>query len=90
MITETRVCNGAFSRWMQRRAWGAVTLPLPWKVLVLYWGPPTLRTVSHEWVHVQQAIRWGWFGFWWRYLWGLRLGYDRHPMELEAYERETG
>jgi hypothetical protein len=89
MMVESRRCDGWFSRWMQRRHWTGVTLPTPWMIYVFYWGEPTLRTVRHEWVHVQQARRLGVARFWWSYVVGLlRHGYRAHPMELEAYARE--
>lgn len=86
-----RECHGRFARWMQRRGWGGVTLPVPligWTV-ILAWGPPTPELVRHETAHYRQVLKLGACRWWWRYitLW-LRHGYQKHPMEIEAREAE--
>ena len=86
------VCRGRFAQWMIGRGWTGVTIPLPFLVIVLFWclpgAHPGWKAARHEWVHVQQAQRWGFLGFWARYLWGMRRGYRRNPLEIEAYDRE--
>ncbi len=81
------VCSGRFGTWMRGRRWAGLTLPLPWPWLavVFYWGPPTPGTRVHEAVHVEQIRRLGRLRFIATYLWGLRRGYRRNPLEVEAY-----
>lgn len=44
-------------------------------------------TINHECIHEAQAMECkGWILFYLRYLWlWLRYGYNKHPMEKEAY-----
>lgn len=81
-----RVRTGFFARWMRRRRWTGVTLPLPFRrAVILYWLAPSPETVKHEWAHVAQIERYGFFGVIVRYLWLLaRHGYRNHPHEIEA------
>lgn len=49
----------------------------------------TDRLFRHELEHVYQVQRMGWIKFYFTYLWWLaRLGYKKHPYEIEANERE--
>lgn len=52
-------CRGWMARWMSKRGWGAVTIPGPWCVFILYWigerMPEAYSVVRvHEFVHVAQ------------------------------------
>lgn len=84
---------------MFRRGWAAVTLPLPFVVLIFYWigednglneRPRSLARLPyvrvHEFVHVAQEARYKTcFHFWWAYLSELRRnGYHNNAFELEA------
>jgi hypothetical protein len=69
-VYELAVC-GRFGRWLQRRRWGAFTLPVPFAVFVFYWNtnPPTPFVRIHEFVHVRQDEASPFFlMFWVRYL----------------------
>lgn len=84
-----RNVSGRFARWMRRRHWAGVTLPLPFVTVILYWmaagetwPTPTIRL--HERQHAFQAEMYGWLGFWVRYLWGMRKGYRMNPLEVSA------
>ena len=45
--------------------------------------------LRHEWVHVEQWRRYGFFGFLGRYLWyHFKYGYQRNPFEIEARRAE--
>lgn len=89
-------CPGLFARFMAWLEWGGVCLVLPGLCLVLYWawGPKGSRDLNDvpDWLrrherdgHGGQAKRFGFFGWWRRYITGyLRHGYAKHPMELEA------
>lgn len=52
------------------------------------------QTLKHEAVHAEQFLRWGFWGFWWRYIpgaiWVLvtRRPVSDNPVEREAYDRE--
>lgn len=50
---------------------------------------PTPDNVAHELAHVHQIRRMGLLVYWFRYLFLLfRVGYENHPMEVEAREWE--
>ena len=69
-VYEIAVC-GPFGRWLQRRRWGAFTLPIPFFVFVFYWNtnPPSPFVRTHEFVHVRQDEASPFFlVFWARYL----------------------
>lgn len=63
-VYEFEVSNW-FGRWMWDRGWGGVTEPLPFFHLLVYWVlpgehvDPIVRV--HEFVHVAQSERQGWF-----------------------------
>lgn len=81
--------HGPVARWFRRRHWVGVTLPLPIVTVILYWllddeREPDSTFRTHERRHAFQADRWGWLGFWVRYLWGMRKGYRANPLEVEA------
>lgn len=76
---------GCFARWMRRRGWAGVAIVLPLVTVVLFWLEPSTGERVHEGTHAEQAERWGFVGWWARYLWGMRLGYRRNPLEREAY-----
>src|SRR4051812_36409213 len=82
------VIDGFVGRFMQRLGWAAVTLPMPFITVILYWltAAPLLRV--HEAVHVEQREALGLFGFWYSYLRGALKGYASNPMELAAYAVE--
>jgi hypothetical protein len=45
------------------------------------------RTHAHEYAHVEQWARLGFWRFLWRYLRDLaRFGYKNHPLEREAHD----
>lgn len=84
-----RNVHGLLARWFRRRHWTGLTLPGPFRTVIRYWllddetaPDPVFR--QHELRHAFQADRWGWLGFWARYLWGLRRGYRANPLEVEA------
>jgi hypothetical protein len=54
--------------------------------LTLEWSSRQLdHLIAHELVHVEQFDRWGFFGTYFRYVWGLiRRGYGDNPLEHEA------
>jgi hypothetical protein len=54
--------------------------------MTLEWSPWQLDSlIAHELVHVAQFDRWGFFGTYRRYAWGLiRRGYRDNPLEHEA------
>lgn len=69
---------------------------LPRKALAITYGKyvfckrriPSLYTLRHEFAHSDQYRQYGFFSFLWRY--GVeiaRYGYDRSPLEQEAYQR---
>lgn len=79
-----------FGRWMWNRNWGGLTTPLPWLVLINYWLLPSTHVDPevryHEFMHVKQDERDGWFLLnWIRYAWAGRHGYAKNARELEAY-----
>ena len=44
----------------------------------------------HEFVHVEQIRRVGWFKFYLDYLWqSLRFGYLKNKYEIEAYQKQS-
>jgi hypothetical protein len=44
----------------------------------------------HEWIHVEQVRRLGWWKFYYRYLkYHAKKGYDANPFEMEAYKRQS-
>jgi hypothetical protein len=87
-----RNCRGFIARWFANRGWAAVTLPLPFVTVILYWDwpgevPDWIR--RHERAHASQAQRLTWIGFYWCYLIGLlHQGYRDHWMEVEARAAE--
>jgi hypothetical protein len=82
--------GGPVGRWFLKRGWAGVTLNLPFRrAVILYWSFPSALTRVHEFVHVEQGRRWGFWGFYGRYALGLRHGYRRNPLECEAYDVQT-
>jgi len=83
--------GGPIGRWMQRKGWGAFTLPLPVLTLILYWNTPEpspgIRV--HEFVHVYQTEPFFFITAWYRYLVQLAFyGYRNNRYEQEAYQIE--
>jgi hypothetical protein len=74
------IARGRFASWMHARGWNAVTIG--WTVV--YWVPPSLRTVFHEERHVWQVMHWGVllpFAYGWAL---LVAGYRDNPFEVDA------
>lgn len=46
--------------------------------------PVSDRLLRHERIHVEQYTRYGTLGFLVRYVWGMRKGYRKNPLEVEA------
>ena len=45
---------------------------------------------KHEWVHIAQIRRVGWFKFYATYIYyNITLGYDNNPYEVEAYSKQA-
>lgn len=92
MATHEVMVTGRFARWMRRRRWTAVTLPLPFfGPVILYWlnvgeSGPLWFVRIHELAHAEQIRRYGPFGFIARYLWAMRKGYRGNALENEARE----
>jgi hypothetical protein len=88
-MLEFRVRN-LFGRWMARKGWAGVCIPLPFVTVICYWllngaDEPAPWTIVHEREHAAQAARYGVWGFWVRYwFWLVIDGYQHHPMEIEA------
>jgi len=95
--TEKRVVEcvvaGAVGGWFRRRGWRAFTLPLPFVVVIFYWGAAAADPLTrvHEFVHVEQDEQSPFFlVFWVKYLVELaRRGYRRNWYEREAYNVEA-
>jgi hypothetical protein len=90
MRLKTVVVSNWLGRLMYRRGWGGVTLSAPGWILVLFWAPDSEYKVP-DWLwrhevlgHGSQIKRYGWFGYYCRYVWGLRRGYQNHEMERDA------
>jgi hypothetical protein len=77
--------RGRLERWLRRNGFAAVTLP--WRrVYVLDEYQHRRDVIAHEQVHLDQIERYGPACFAILYLWWLcRFGYERHPLEVEAY-----
>lgn len=58
---------------------------------IFYNGAPRETLRRHEWVHVEQVRRDGWFRFYGRYLWDMirRKPYIRRKYEVEAYAKQN-
>lgn len=86
-VAEFLVTNW-FGRWMRGQNWAGFTLPLPFVVVILYWGIPSRRTRYHEWIHTFQDARNCCFAVSWvKYVWGFlkTQSYRDNPAEAEAY-----
>ena len=45
--------------------------------------------IKHQNMHKAQYLRYGWFGFMWRYIYyNIRYGYFDNPLEIEARKAE--
>lgn len=82
-VVELEV-GGRLGRWFHAHNWGAVTIPFPFFMLIMYWSSedvpdgnvePLMRV--HEWTHIKQnqANRF-WFVSWAKYLWYLLSGVE--------------
>lgn len=86
-VYEFQVTN-ILSAWFLNHNWAAVTLPLFGCCLILYWTLPEENVLPHkrvhEFIHVSQAERPGWF--YPQYIKALMVGhgYKMNPMEIEA------
>lgn len=102
-VVELRVA-GWLGRYMSNRDWAGQTTPFPFFVLILYWIGPSILEVDplvryHEWVHVAQDQRDGFFLVsWFKYTWELLRerfinsswmeAYQHNKYEIEAYAKE--
>jgi hypothetical protein len=92
-VLEFTVYN-LFGKWMNRRGWGAFTLPFCCVVIILYWvsdgtKDPDPASRYHEFVHVgQDEENLIFLVTWWHYFveW-LRHGYWNNKYEIAAYAR---
>lgn len=78
--------------WLGLFGLGGIALPPLGVILNARLAPDTRALVlRHELVHWEQARRYGWLGFYLRYVWEwVRAGfsYTNHPMEREAEQGE--
>jgi hypothetical protein len=88
MRVYKRDVKGPVGRWFARRNWGGCCIVLPFFCLILLWASPPEWVLRHELAHAAQAARYGFLGWWVRYLWGLRKGYWNNPLEVAAREHE--
>jgi hypothetical protein len=84
-VIHERICTGRFARWMRRRGWGGVCLPLPFVTVILYWVYATSMGKAHEGRHAEQAARMGWLWWWLVYAYETaRRGYWNNRLEVDA------
>jgi hypothetical protein len=84
------VLDGFFGKWMRKRNWAGTTIPLPLVTVILYYTVPDAYTRTHEFVHVEQRQALGLFGFWFNYIRdAIKFGYQKNPLELDAYQVEA-
>lgn len=57
---------------------------------IFYRFEPNETLRRHEWVHVEQVRRQGWFKFYTSYIWqwAKRVPYRERPAEIEAFNRQ--
>lgn len=81
------LASGGLERFLRHNGFAAVTMP--WRrVYVLDEYRLREDVIAHEQVHLAQIERYGPARFTLLYLWWLwRYGYDRHPLEIEAYAK---
>jgi hypothetical protein len=83
-----RPARGLVRWWLQRTGYAGITLP-PCGIYILASRLTDVRLRRHEIAHWAQYERMGALRFYAVYLWHLvRVGYDRHPMEIEARAAE--
>lgn len=92
-VDEVEV-GGPIGRWFHKHNWGAMTIPFPFFVLIMYWSSedapdgevhPLVRV--HEFTHVaQDQLDRFWFVSWAKYLWWLFSGV---PWK-KVFKREMG
>ena len=74
--------------WLRTTGYAGITLP-PVGIYLLAERMEDQRLRRHELAHWEQYRRMGTIRFYAVYLWWLaRVGYERHPMELEARAAE--
>jgi len=76
-----------YNAWWMRKGWAMVLWPWMW--VNLSKTEFTNRHYRHELQHCYQVKRMGVLKFYTSYLWlWIRKGYENHPYELEANERQ--
>ena len=74
--------------WLRVNGYRAITLP-PFGIYCMPNSINDSHLARHESAHWDQYQRYGLLGFYCRYLWYmLRYGYEKHPMEIEARQKE--
>ena len=69
-------------RWFLNSGIGAITL----YPFIFFHGIPTEKLRKHEYIHVEQIRRLGWFKFYFLYFYySITVGYKNNPLELETY-----
>ena len=83
-----RLARGPLRWYLRLTGFTGITLP-PFGIFLLRERFNDERLRRHEAVHWEQAQRLGVLRFYGLYLWYLlRYGYKRHPMEIEARQRD--
>ena len=77
---EMKVREIVCKRWLLDDTWKGITL----YPFIFYNGKPTKTLRKHEWVHVDQVRRDGWFKFYWNYVQQMRKPYSERKYEIEA------
>ncbi len=84
-VVKLYLIGGPVGRFMRRRNWAGVTLPVPFCPVVLMWGTPDAQEMLHELAHVDQLRRMGTLQWTVTYLWQLiTRGYYFSTLEIEA------
>lgn len=75
--------------WLLNRKWFGITLyPFIFYNRKYWYIREDMR--RHEWVHVEQVRKEGWFKFYLNYLkQNFIVGYKNNPYELEAYAKQN-